>query len=263
MKHAVPFPKLQLAGSNHRLLALICIAIFLLLFCAPLNAEEGFVVNVQHPPLESFSGTFLSIYDIIPQSIYTCSDDAVVVLSLASFTDGLETFGITICSIVKLDSNGNLLWMQYFPFTDIPNYIIPDIDWITGLGIDENDTVSFIVGASSSDGPRYLVSVDGNGDINSMPLDMGDLEIYELSEGLSTSSGEFIAIGRVQQNWAPYLKPLAYFRISPDAQVLVSSFIYPDPTMTQNVKIYDAVIEAEGTVLISCKINPDHYELLR
>ncbi|HZK28169.1 MAG TPA: T9SS type A sorting domain-containing protein [Thermoclostridium sp.] len=267
MKHNTLFQKSQLAqekfSSDGRLLALICTAILWLLFCVPLSAEEGFVVNVPHPPLESFSGTFLNVYDLVPQSIYTCSDDAVIVLSLASFTDDLETFGITICSIVKLDSSGNLLWMQYFPFADIPNYIIPDIDWITGLGIDENDAVSFIAGTLSSDGPRYLVSVDSNGDIDSMPLDLGDLEIYDLSEGLRTSSGDFIAIGRVQQNWAPYQKPLAYFRISPDAQVLVSSFIPPDPTMTQNVKIYDAEIEAEGTVLVSCKINTDQYELLR
>lgn len=48
MKHTASFPKLQFASSSHRLLALICGAIFLLLFCVPLNAEEGFLVSVPH-----------------------------------------------------------------------------------------------------------------------------------------------------------------------------------------------------------------------
>lgn len=247
MKHAASFSRFQLTSTTHRLLALVCTAILLLLLCIPLSAEEGFLVSVPHYA----NGPDLGIVN--PQYIYTCSDDAVVVVSLVTFVP-YDIHYYDLGAITKLDNNGNLLWIKYFP--DI-------VEWITGLGIDENDTVSFIAGDFMDPGQRYLVHVDSNGDMTEMPLDLGDLYVSDLSEGLRTASGDFIVIGRVVQNWSPYQSPLAFFRISPDAEVLVSSFIPPDSTMVHDITVYDAEIEAGGTVLISCEINPNKIELLR
>ncbi len=248
MKHTVSFPKLQLASSTHRLLALICSAILLLLLYAPLNAEEGFVVNVPHYLSDhGFAGVY-------PQSIYTCSDDAVVIVSRVVFSPD-DVFNYYCGSITKLSPNGNLLWIKYFP--DPSDY--GDIDWIVGLGIDENDTVSLITGTFDND-QKYLVHVDSDGDIDSIPLDLGEGSIG-LNKGLRTASGDFIALGDMVSTGL-YPLNLAYYRISSDAQVLASSFIPPDTEFTRT-KLYDAEIEADGNVLISCKINPDQDELLR
>ncbi len=252
MKPNALFQKPQLAqekfSSHGRLLALICTAILLLLFCVPLNAEEGFVVSIPHYLSDQgYAG-------VRPQSIYTCSDDAVVIVSRVVFSPD-DIFYYYCGSVTKLDSNGNLLWLKYFP--DTSGY--ENCDWIIGLGIDENDTVSLITGTFDYD-QKYLVHVDSIGQINSIPLDLGEGSIG-LNKGLRTASGDFIAVGDMVSTGL-YPLNLAYYRISSDAQVLASSFTSPDTEFTRT-KVYGAEIEADGNVLISCKINPDQDELLR
>lgn len=249
--------KAKHSTGNRLILRLCCMMMFFMLG-HQLQAEDGFVVNM-HVTAE-FYGNTLYAYEVSPQSIYTCSDDAVVALSIARFE--LDDINVAeIGSIVKLDAFGNLLWQRTFrpPSGD------PRFDWIAGIGIDANDAVSFIIGRWENSYQKYLVEVDENGLVTSTPLNLDipdNNATLMFNKALRCPSGDFIAVGNIRTN-AMNQKNLAYFRFSPNAQVLASSFIPPDSTWFSLSDIYDAEIEESGNLLMSCRINPYHNDLLR
>lgn len=264
MKNTMPSASHNLLGKSHskgyRLILSLCCVMMFCMLSQGLQAEEGFVVNVNITA--EFYGTLFEGY-ARPQSIYTCSDDAVVVLSIAEFGDVAISEWPKIGSIVKVDAYGNLLWQRTFR---PPTGTGPDIfDWIAGIGIDENDTVSFIIGRWDNSYQKFLVEVDENGMINSIPLNLNisdNTARVTFNKALRCPSGDFIAVGNIRTNTMTQ-KNLAYFRFSPNGQVLASTFIPPDSTWFSISDIYDAEIEENGNLLLGCRINPYHNDLLR
>lgn len=245
-------------STGYRLIIRLCCIMMFVMLGHQLIAESGFVVNVQ-VTAEFYENT-LYAYEVTPQSIYTCSDDDVVVLSIASF--GLDDINVAnIGSIVKLDSSGNLLWQRTFR----PYYGEERFDWIAGIGIDENDTVSFIIGRWESSYQKYLVEVDENGFVASTSLNLGipdNNATVVFNKALRCPSGDFVAVGNIRTSTMNQ-RNLAYFRFSPSAQVLASTFIPPDSTWFTASDIYDAEYEESGNLLLGCRINPYHNDLLR
>lgn len=264
MKNTMPSASHNLLGKSHskgyRLILSLCCVMMFCMLSQGLQAEEGFVVNVNITA--EFYGTLFEGY-ARPQSIYTCSDDAVVVLSIAEFGDVAISEWPKIGSIVKVDAYGNLLWQRTFR---PPTGTGPDIfDWIAGIGIDENDTVSFIIGRWDNSYQKFVVEVDENGLINSIPLNLNIADNnarVTFNKALRCPSGDFIAVGNIRTNTMTQ-KNLAYFRLSPNGQVLASTFIPPDSTWFSISDIYDAESEENGNLLLGCRINPYHNDLLR
>lgn len=232
-------PKLQLAQerfcSDSRLLALICSMLLFLLFCVPLNALSGYVYSA-----------YLEDCLVSSRSIFVCSDNSVVVLGNLDYNYGPWT---QYLSITKLDPAGNLLWREMMGGTTI--YLA-----ITGIDIDENDTVTFITTALQYDGVINLWSIDSNGNFTllseeySIPNPRGS----HFNKALRTPNNEIVAIGKTCS--FQHELSACFYRFSASGDTLATAFWQSDGNSPYyGPEAYDLAIKDDGNILITCQLN--------
>jgi hypothetical protein len=139
---------------------------------------------------------------------------------------------------------------------------------VAGIDIDDNDMVSFLVAHGDggfNDQGAYLVQVNEFGALYSIQLS-DDLYSCDLNKALHTNSGDVVAVGK-ERVWVDSLQihqnQLAFYRFSPQGDVLATAHIPPDSTSFTNSNAYDAVIDESGNVLVSCRLHPNHNEIVK
>ncbi len=248
----------RFSAKSHLLPLFICMMVFTLLSPA-LRAEEGFISAVEISA--EFSNETKYAAEVFPRAIYTCSDDSVVLISLACFLTDPDMSNANIPSIVKLDSHGNLLWQRDFQSYGIYTFF----NWLVGIGIDENDCVSFLTGKSFGDLYKYVVHVDAEGNVSHNKLNIGienDYEHIVFSKALRHPSGDYLAFGEVAEH-VNAQRDLVYMRFTPDATQISHTIIATDEDNFADFRAYDAAIEESGNILLGCKITADYNEILR
>lgn len=208
------------------------------MICSILHAQSGYV----------YTQELNSLY--ASRSVFVCSDNSVVVLGNV---DDYSDFWLEV-TITKLDPQGNLLWRRYI---DPAGH---DYTVITGVDIDSNDKVTFIVtrfvGATTQ-----LMTVDGAGEIDYLS---NQIEIpipsLALNKALRTSNGEIVAVGKTTHyNWdyLRYVNTACYFRFSATGDTLSSAY-WPNDLGNPLISsaAYDLALMDNGNVLVTCSLSP-------
>jgi len=228
------------------------VLLMLLGVCA--HAETGYVVN--HPITIELNGETFNCTYITPSSIYTCSDDCVVVVLTAVIP--FEPEGLQTALAVKLDQYGNLLWQR-----DLYNPSLIGAPMVTGIGIDNTDTVSLLDG--NYEGlQRRMIKIDSNGNVTLIPLNLNlpNISWIDITKAMVIDSGEIIAVGGANGSGLG-ARHTALFKLNQNGSLLGSVFIPPDTTALTISEAYDIAQEESGNLLMSCRLHPNHNDLLR
>ena len=183
------------------------------------------------------------------RSIFLCSDNSVVVLGSITNTDW---FHYTYPAITKLDPQGNLLWRRFTGNWD---------HTITGVDIDENDTITFITTGGSPDRIRFW-TIDQAGTINPVSNLTGfPYPVLSFNKAIRTPANEIIAVGKAFQNYD--VSSACYFRFSATGDTLATAF-WPVDQGSQNQKAaaYDMALMNNGNVLITCSLSSSLLSIL-
>ncbi|MDD4486755.1 MAG: T9SS type A sorting domain-containing protein [Proteiniphilum sp.] len=219
-------------ASFRILLAVIMLAISSIAF-----AQSGYVYS------EYFEDCAIS-----SRSIFVCSDNSVVVLGNLDYNYGPCT---QYLSITKLDPSGNLLWREWMGET---GYFLT----ITGVDIDENDTVTFITTVLASDLYIRLWSIDSSGNFTLLSEEPY-IQNYRLSgfnKALRTPNNEIVAVGKTR-NIQEELSA-CFYRFSATGDTLATAY-YPldasSPYQERGAEAYDLALGDNGNILITCQLS--------
>jgi len=185
---------------------------------------------------------------ISSRSIFVCSDNSVVVLGNLDDNYGPWTQYLTI---TKLDPTGNLLWRQWMGGTTL--YLT-----ITGVDIDENDTVTFITTVLDSDQYIQLWSIDDSGDLTLLSDEpyICNPRAISFNKAIHISSGDIIAVG--QTNNTNENKAACYYRFSASGDTLATAYWQLDtssPYPELGAEAFDLALNDNGNILITCQLS--------
>lgn len=205
----------------------------------------------------------------VSSSIFLCSDNSVVVFSIAEWDDAGPSYKRMI---TKLDPLGHLLWRRQVPGGAYPI--------ITGVDIDGADNVTFI----HTDGDLCkLCTVSSDGVISDLsePVQLPRAPFF--TKAMRTGSGDIVAVGSAI--WADdYINPsycTTYCHFSALGDTLATANWYNsqhDSPMAHDLAFLDngnllitgafgaedstiLEINLAGEVLNSCSIPPTNYDL--
>ncbi|MDD3103350.1 MAG: T9SS type A sorting domain-containing protein [Candidatus Cloacimonetes bacterium] len=210
-------------------------------------AQSGYVYNESLP-----------IVRIASRSIYVCSDNSVVVLS--SVDDTMDEWWYYHLAITKLDPYGNLLWRQWLNPSGWPACTI------TGVDIDAEDTVTFIVTWIGSS-VIQLATIDSDGVVAPLsdPIDLPYFSIT-FNKALRTPNNEIVAVGKAyQHDWVlwPDVSSACYFRFSSAGDTLATAFWPVDQGSSELVaEAYDLALMDNGNILIACRLHTYNCSIL-
>ena len=214
------------------------ITMFILIICSIAFARSGYVYS------EYFEDCRVS-----SRSIFVCSDNSVVVLGNLDYNYGPWTQYLTI---TKLDPSGNLVWRQW---------MMDDVDilrTITGVDIDENDTVTFITTELAVDEYIRLWSIDSGGNFTLLSEEpyIQNYRRISFNKAMRIPNNEIVAVGKTYTG----LEGLSacFYRFSATGDTLATAY-YPldasSPYQERGAEAYDLALGDNGNILITCQLN--------
>jgi len=218
----------------------VLIGIFILAISSIAFAQSGYVYS------EYFEDCAIS-----SRSIFVCSDKSVVVLGNLDYNYGPHT---QYLSITKLDPSGNLLWRQLMGGDTI-------FLTITGVDIDENDTVTFITAAITAllgDWYINLWSIDSSGNFTLISEEdsIPNPKRAHFNKALRTPNNEIVAVGKTLRYIDESMA--CFYRFSASGDTLATAY-YPldasSPHQEQGAEAYDLALMDNGNILITCQLN--------
>lgn len=189
--------------------------------------------------------------EISSRSIFVCSDNSVVVLGNLDYNYGPWT---QYLSITKLDPSGNLLWRHWWGGDTI-------FLTITGVDIDENDTVTFITAAITAllgDWYINLWSIDSSGNFTpiSEEYSIPNPKRAHFNKALRTSDNEIVAVGKTMRYIDESMA--CFYRFSASGDTLATAYWPLDassPYQERGAEAYDLALKDNGNILITCQLN--------
>jgi len=218
----------------------VLLGIFILAISSIAFAQSGYVYS------EYFEDCAIS-----SRSIFVCSDNSVVVLGNLDYNYGPHT---QYLSITKLDPSGNLLWRQLMGGDTI-------FLTITGVDIDENDTVTFITAAITAllgDWYINLWSIDSSGNFTLISEEdsIPNPKRAHFNKALRTPNNEIVAVGKTLRYIDESMA--CFYRFSATGDTLATAY-YPldasSPYQERGAEAYDLARGDNGNILITCQLN--------
>lgn len=215
----------------------VLLFIFVLAISSIAFAQSGYVYS------QYFEDCLIS-----SRSIFVCSDNSVVVLGNLDYNYGPHT---QYLSITKLDPSGNLLWRQLMGGTGL-------FLTITGVDIDENDTVTFITTVLASDQYIRLWAIDSSGNFTLLSEEpyIQNYRRISFNKAMRIPNNEIVAVGKTYTS----LQGLSacFYRFSATGDTLATAY-YPldasSPYQEQGAEAYDLALMDNGNILITCQLN--------
>jgi hypothetical protein len=218
----------------------VLLGVFILAISSIAFAQSGYVYS------EYFEDCAIS-----SRSIFVCSDNSVVVLGNLDYNYGPHS---QYLSITKLDPSGNLLWRELMGGDTI-------ILTITGVDIDENDTVTFITAAITAllgDWYINLWSIDSSGNFTliSEEYSIPNPKRAHFNKALRMPNNEIVAVGKTLRYIDESMA--CFYRFSATGDTLATAY-YPldasSPYQERGAEAYDLALGDNGNILITCQLS--------
>jgi hypothetical protein len=221
--------------SCYVLLPLMLILLFSSVFSG-LFAEDGYIRIIEIP-----DSILWNSFDFIPYSITGCLDNAVVAQGIVAFNGDPDVFYAAV--LVKLDPLGNTLWIRALNYN---GYFHGSV--LHFIDIDANDTIKYISW-------QQKLTVDTNGVVTYTEI---DIPLICVNKALRLPNGDIALVG-----WSPifdnatqrYRDNVAYFRLNAEGDTLATAYIPPDSLNYYDAVAYDAVLDQDQNVLVTCKLS--------
>jgi len=229
--------------SMHILLISIMAAL-----CSMAFAQSGYISTFSLIDYEPTPGY---LEDFTPKTIYVSSDSSLIILGDAGFCD--DPWWTFIPVIIKLDSQGNLIWYEpiWSTYGSCSNII--------GIEIDQNDVVHFVVGRPNS---YHVGSIDTNGShsLHGHKSFVSDGS-SRFNHALRLTNGEIMICGKVAaQSYGNYG---ALFRMSAIGDSLAATYYPPDVQGYGANNCVKLVQRDEHSVYVASYLNSDGLSILQ
>ncbi|MCK9242174.1 MAG: T9SS type A sorting domain-containing protein [Candidatus Cloacimonadaceae bacterium] len=222
--------------------------LLVLSFCSIVFAQSGYISSFSVTDYELGLG-LMEMFT--PKTIYVNSDRSLMILGDASFFDDVSwTF---MPAIIKLDSQGNLIWYEpiWSTYGSCSNII--------GIEIDQNDVVHFVVGRPNS---YHVGSIDTNGShsLHGHKSFVSDGS-SRFNHALRLTNGEIMICGKVTaQSYGNYG---ALFRMSAIGDSLAATYYPPDVQGYEANNCVKLVQIDEHSVYVASYLNSDGLSILQ
>lgn len=222
--------------------------LLLLSFCSIVFAQSGYISSFSVTDYELGLG-LMEMFT--PKTIYVNSNRSLMILGDASFFDDVSWTFMPV--IIKLDSQGNLIWYELIWDT------YGSCGNIIGIEIDQNDVVHFVVGTPN----RYHVgSIDSNGSyaLHGHKSFVG-YGSSRFNHALRSTNGEIMICGKGQAQ--SYGNNGALFRLSAIGDSLAATYYSPDVQDYHPSNCVKLVQRDEHSVYMASYLNSDGLSILQ